>query len=139
MAGGDLTGKGRCDQCGFWKMARPGEGWCLRYAPRPIGELEKVSHWPTTHGGQGCGEFVAPGAGPERVACRDCAYWHKPALGLQPVDRGDKLAGWWAQAGLCVRHAPKPQSEPGARAFWRASHVTNSCAEGILRAEGAKQ
>jgi hypothetical protein len=123
----------RCDQCLFWKMARPGEGWCRRRAPGPANESDRVAHWPTTHGAQGCGEFLQLGAARELVLCGQCRYWRKPAGGLQPVDRGDKTAHWWAQAGLCVRHAPEPISEPGPRAFWRATLGTDSCAEGLLR------
>ena len=123
----------RCDQCLFWKMARPGEGRCLRRAPKPVPESDRISHWPTTHGAQGCGEFVEIGAAFDFVLCGQCRYWRKPAAGLQPIDRGDKPSHWWAQAGLCTRHAPSPVSEPGPRAFWRASHVADSCGEGLLR------
>ncbi len=123
----------RCEQCLFWKVARPSEGWCLRHAPGAASEAERIAHWPTTHGSQGCGEFLATGSAYEMVVCADCRYWRKPAQGLQPVDRGDKPWAWWAQAGKCARHAPTPQSEPGPRAFWRASHATDSCAEGLLR------
>ncbi|MCI4679389.1 hypothetical protein K9U33_12135 [Rhodoblastus acidophilus] len=126
----DMAGKGRCDQCGFWKMARPREGWCRRHAPKPSSVSDRISHWPTTHGGQGCGEFAAADANNEPVACNDCVYWHQPALGLQPVDRGDKLGSWWAEAGLCVRRAPTPVSEPGPRAFWCATHHADGCADG---------
>jgi hypothetical protein len=128
----------RCDHCIFWKMARPEEGWCLRRAPKPAGVAEGIAHWPTTHGAQGCGEFMAAGSAYELVACGDCRYWRRHAQGLQPVDRGDKPAGWWAQAGKCTRHAPAPQSEPGPRAFWRASHVSDCCAEGLALVKTAR-
>jgi len=123
----------RCDQCLFWKMARPGEGRCIRRAPAAASESDRVAHWPTTHGGQGCGEFLPLVAARELVTCAQCRYWRKTAGGLQPVDRGDKHFQWWAQAGLCVRYSPEPVSEPGPRAFWRATHATDSCAEGLLR------
>jgi hypothetical protein len=123
----------RCDQCLFWKMARPGEGRCLRRAPKPVPDSDRIAHWPTTHGGQGCGEFVEIGAAFDIVLCGQCRYWRQPPLGLQPIDRGDKPSQWWAQAGLCTRHAPSPVSEPGPRAFWRASHSADSCGEGLLR------
>ena len=128
----------RCEQCLFWKMARPGEGRCLRRAPAAASEADRIAHWPTTHGAQCCGEFLERGAALEVVACADCRYWRKPAQGLQPVDRGDKPWAWWAQAGKCASHAPAPQSEPGPRAVWRASHETDSCAEG-LRARHAQE
>ncbi len=121
----------RCDHCLFWKVARPTEGWCLRRAPDATGEAERIAHWPTTHGAQGCGEFLPVGSAFDLVTCADCRYWRKPAQGLQPVDRGDKPGAWWAQAGRCARHAPTPQSEPGPRAFWRACHAKDSCAEGL--------
>jgi hypothetical protein len=125
------AGKGRCDQCAFWKMTRPpSEGFCLQHAPRPSYASDVIAHWPITHGRQGCGEFMAADSKPERVTCGRCAFWHRPDLGLQPVDRGDKTGSWWAQAGLCVRHAPRPVSEPGPRAFWCATHEDDSCAEG---------
>jgi hypothetical protein len=126
----------RCDQCFFWKMARPTEGWCTRRAPSPTVEPGRIAHWPTTHGGQGCGEFLHVGAALETIACGACRFWHRPDNGLQPVDKGDKPSQWWAQAGLCCRHAPAPASEPGPRAFWRASHGTDSCAEGMPRPSG---
>ncbi len=135
-AGGQM---GTCDHCVFWKMARPSEGWCLRRAPKAAGEADRIAHWPTTHGQQGCGEFMAAGSAVHMVACADCGYWCSPSQGLQPVDRGDKLLSWWAHAGQCRRHAPQPQSEPGPRGFWRATHATNSCAEGIPRAHGAQE
>jgi hypothetical protein len=126
------AGKGRCDQCALWKITRPpSEGFCLRNAPRPCGAADGIAHWPTTHGRQGCGEFVEADSKPELPACGDCVFWHRPELGLQPVDRGDKPGSWWAQAGLCVRHAPRPVSEPGPRAFWCATHQGDSCAEGV--------
>ena len=129
----------RCDHCIFWKMALPGEGRCQRRAPEVVSEAERIAHWPTTHGAQGCGEFVVSGAAYDLVSCSGCRYWRKPANGLQPVDRGDKPWSWWTQAGLCARHAPAPQSEPGPRAFWRASHASDSCAEGLAPAEHGTQ
>jgi hypothetical protein len=128
---GTWAGTGRCDHCAFWKITRPPlEGFCLRNAPRPCSASDGIAHWPTTHGRQGCGEFTATGSHPKRVACGDCAFWHRPELGLQPVDRGDKPASWWNQAGLCIRHAPRPVSDPGPRAFWCATHQADSCADG---------
>ena len=131
MVTGDETE--RCDACAFWKMARPGEGWCLRRAPAGASESDRVAHWPTTRGVQGCGEYLSASAAYDRVSCGDCRFWRRPANGIQPVDRGDKLAGWWEKAGHCTRHAPVPQSEPGPRAFWRASNAMDACAEGLPR------
>jgi hypothetical protein len=124
---------GRCESCKFWKAARPNEGWCLRLAPHPAGSPDPIAHWPTTHGSQGCGEFAHASAALDIVACRDCRFWDSPENGLHPVDRGDRPAQWWSAAGKCRRYAPAPQSEPGPRAFWRASHADDSCAEGLVR------
>ncbi len=124
---------GRCENCKFWRAARPNEGWCQRLAPHPGYAPDRIAHWPTTHGAQGCGEFTHASAAWDQVACQDCRYWDSPESGLHPVDRGDKPMQWWAEAGKCRRHAPAPQSEPGPRAFWRASHATDSCAEGLSR------
>ncbi len=60
-----------CEQCLFWKMARASEGWCLRRAPSAASEAERIAHWPTTHGSQGCGEFLATGSAYEMVVCAD--------------------------------------------------------------------
>ena len=128
----------KCAVCVFWKMARPGEGACHHYAPLPTYVSDSIAHWPTTHGGQGCGEFVSHGSAYELITCGDCRFWRKPASGLQPVDRADKPLSWWAQAGFCARHAPHPQSEPGPRAFWRATHTTDRCAEAMRRESDQK-
>lgn len=136
MTDGDRAGKGRCDQCAFWKMTRPPvEGACSRNAPRAGATSDVIAHWPTTHGRQGCGEFAAAESNPHPVACGACLYWFRPEIGLQPVDRGDKPGSWWAQAGLCVRHAPTPVSEPGPRAFWCATHQSDFCSEGAPAAK----
>jgi len=119
-----------CANCVFWHRLREHEGDCRRRAPRPATSAEQVAHWPQTHSYQWCGDgavaaSLAPGA-----ACADCFYWRQPSGGLNPVDRGDMPMAWWARAGYCARHAPKPVSEPGARAFWRATHSADACAEG---------
>ncbi|WP_298424152.1 hypothetical protein [Rhodoblastus sp.] len=124
---------GRCDECLFWKMARPTEGWCRKYAPKPASEADRVAHWPTTHGAQGCGEFVEITTKFDFVFCGQCRYWQSSATGILPVDRLDKPAQWWTHAGHCIRYAPEPISEPGPRAFWRATHHTDGCSEGVLR------
>lgn len=130
----------RCDQCLYWTPARPSEGWCRRRAPRPGASADRVAHWPTTHGGQGCGEFAPCGEAaacppsPAVLACGQCRYWRAGPDGLDPVDRADKPLSWWARAGHCLRHAPAPFADPGPRAFWRATHVADSCAEGAAKA-----
>jgi hypothetical protein len=69
--------------------------------------------------------------------CVDCVVWRRPGLGLNPVSRGDMPMAWWARAGQCARHAPRPVSEPGPRAFWRATLGTDCCAEGEPRKSDA--
>ncbi len=123
-----------CAQCLFWKMARPGEGVCQRRAPDPAYDADRVAHWPTTHGVQGCGEFLRQGSAYDLVDCAACRFWRRPALGITPVDRADKPLSWWARAGHCQRKAPEPQSDPGPRAFWRACHESDGCAEGLAPA-----
>ena len=65
------------------------------------------------------------------TSCGQCGHWQtNPDGGLNPTDRNDKRMAWWRQAGLCVRRSPGPSSTPGNRAFWRATHTTDFCAEG---------
>ena len=37
------------------------------------------------------------------------------------MNRGDIPLVWWTHAEISARHAPRPNSEPGPRAFWRAT------------------
>ena len=120
-----------CEACAFWRKLRDHEGLCARHAPETSVRPEEVAHWPQTHGWQGCGEGVAAEAGSIGSYCARCVYWRRPEGGLNPVNRGDMPAAWWAHAGICARHAPYPVSEPGPRAFWRATRDTDFCAEGL--------
>ena len=142
MSGVEGEGEGggqvmeRCDQCLFWKMARPGEGRCLRRAPKPVPEVRSDlaladDTWRAGLRGIRGNRRTAF----DFVLCGQCRYWRKPAAGLQPIDRGDKPSHWWAQAGLCTRHAPTPVSEPGPRAFWRASHVAEFLRGGLAASQ----
>ena len=91
---------------------------------------EQVAHWPQTHSHQWCGDGAVAASPAPGATCANCFYWRQPGGGLNPVDRGDMPMAWWAHAGYCARHAPRPVSEPGARAFWRATHAADACAEG---------
>ena len=112
---------------------REHEGDCRRRAPDPATRAEQVAHWPQTHSHQWCGDGAVAASPTPGATCADCFYWRRPTGGLNPVDRGDMPMSWWARAGHCARHAPKPVSEPGARAFWRATHSVDACAEGRPR------
>jgi hypothetical protein len=125
-----------CEACAFWRKLRDHEGLCARHAPETSVRPEEVAHWPQTHGWQGCGEGVAAEPASIGAHCAVCVYWRRPEGGLNPVNRGDMPAAWWAHAGICARHAPYPVSEPGPRAFWRATRDTDFCAEGLSHDPG---
>ena len=94
---------------------------------------EQVAHFPQTNSRQWCGEGIAAPSLSLGTRCADCLYWRHPDGGLNPVNRGDMPMAWWARAGICGRHAPRPLSEPGPRAFWRATLDTDCCADGAPR------
>jgi hypothetical protein len=125
-----------CAACAFWRKLREHEGVCARHAPEPSVHRDEAAHWPQTHGHEGCGEGVAAEAMSIGSHCADCVFWRRPEQGLHPVDRGDMPMAWWARAGLCARHAPRPVHEPGPRSFWRATQDTDFCAEGLARSPG---
>ena len=118
-----------CETCAFWSRQTSREGACHRHAPQPNLRHQEATHWAETHGSQSCGEWSASG---ERAlpTCADCRYWRRPALGLNPMNRSDMRAGWWEGAGICARWAPGAIGEPGARAFWSATHGLDFCGDG---------
>jgi|HubBroStandDraft_3_1064219.scaffolds.fasta_scaffold70530_3 hypothetical protein len=120
-----------CAACAFWRRLRENEGVCTRHAPQTSIHPEEAAHWPQTRSWQWCGEGVAAEALSIGAQCADCIYWRHSEGGLHPVNRGDMPMAWWAHAGICARHAPYPVSEPGPRAFWRATQDTDFCAEGL--------
>ena len=69
----------------------------------------------------------------DRVALRRLRLLAPSRGRLIPVNRGDMPMAWWAKAGICARHAPSPISEPGPRAFWRATQNADFCGEGLGR------
>ncbi len=127
-----------CAGCAFWRKLREQEGLCARHAPEPSIRPDEAAHFPQTHNWQWCGEGVA--AEPMSIGsrCADCLYWRRPDGGLNPVNRRDMPMAWWAQAGICARHAPRPVPEPGPRAFWRATQGADFCAEGLPRRGAAE-
>ncbi|MDE3174673.1 MAG: hypothetical protein KGM15_01015 [Pseudomonadota bacterium] len=114
----------------FWSQLRLNEGLCRRHPPPSSWRSEEVAHWPQTHSRQVCGEGLVAATRPG-ATCARCLFWRRPDGGLNPVDRGDMLKSWWAKAGLCVRDAPRPTSEPGPRAFWRATADVEGCGDGV--------
>ncbi len=126
-----------CGACTFWRKLRENDGLCCRHAPDASDQPEQVAHWPQTRSWQWCGEGVAAPSQSFGTRCADCAFWRQPDGGLNPVNRGDMPMAWWARAGVCARHAPRPVSEPGPRAVWRATLDTDSCAEGEPRKPAA--
>jgi hypothetical protein len=123
----------RCSECAFWRHKVAIDGSCHRHAPESGKNSEEVAHWPQTRRYQGCGDGEPATSPTPGSTCEFCVFWHRPAGGLRPFNRGDMPMSWWAQAGICVRHAPKPFSEPGARAFWRATSAAEGCGEGRPR------
>jgi hypothetical protein len=120
-----------CAECVYWQQLREREGLCRRYPPYVSGRSDEVAHWPQTHSRQVCGEGrVAQGR--VGATCAVCIYWRSSPTGLNPMDRGDMQKAWWARAGICVRCAPRPNSEPGARAFWPATADVDGCGEGVV-------
>ena len=122
-----------CAACAFWRQVRDSEGVCSRHGPQASTRPEEAAHWPQTHSREWCSEGVAAEALSIGCRCADCRYWRHPDGGLNPVNRGDMPMAWWARAGICALHAPYPASEPGPRAFWRATRDTDFCAEGLSR------
>ncbi|MGB7973068.1 MAG: hypothetical protein WCF81_01680 [Roseiarcus sp.] len=121
-----------CAACAFWRKHGEHQGLCVRHAPDASAHPEEVAHWPETHSSHWCGEGVAADAAPAGPHCKDCIYWRRGGE-LNPVDRGYMLRAWWAKAGICARHAPRPGADPGSRSFWRATQGTDLCAEGLPR------
>lgn len=126
-----------CAECVYWRQGRDNDGTCRRRAPDASARGEDVAHWPQTRGSQGCGDGAAKTSDSVVATCGDCLFWRRPARGFSPFDRGDMPMSWWAHAGFCGRHAPKPTSEPGLRAFWRATSSADGCGEGAKHAPQA--
>jgi hypothetical protein len=124
-----------CQHCTFWEhISSSSEGRCRRHAPAFAEVINDVAHWPLTHAEDSCGEGVGTElAHAEFIKCSTCVYWRHRIGGVDPVQRRDQLEAWWREAGHCVRFAPQPSSEPGARAFWRVSHANDFCFDGSVK------
>ena len=127
-----------CGACAFWRKLRDNDGICCRWAPQATNQPETVAHWPLTYRIDGCGDGVAAARVSPGAACAKCLHWRRPPRGLNPVSRGDMPMTWWARAGHCTRHAPRPVRDPGPRGFWPATLNSDFCAEGAPR-EGDRQ
>jgi len=129
----------RCADCLFWAQFNPTVGLCRRRAPRPAAgnARDTVAHWPETFAEEGCGDGRARGTAPGLLACAGCAFWMQGAAerGLEPMNYNDQRRTWWQQAGRCVRHAPEPLANPGARLLWPATHGNDGCGDGTGRGE----
>ena len=119
-----------CARCAFWQVVHDEDGLCRCRAPEATPRAEEIAHWPRTHGRQGCGDGV-PAQEQSLVKCADCVFWRRYKGGLHPMNRADMPNSWWARAGLCMRHAPRPMTEPGPRSFWRATAESDGCGEGV--------
>jgi hypothetical protein len=121
-----------CGECAFWHQRGPHDGTCRRSAPKPAEAADEIAHWPLTPSRERCGEGVLRnGQTLALVSCGECRFWHtNPGGGIDPQDRRGARRDWWEAAGHCVRHAPRPSSDPGCRGFWRATGLEDSCAEG---------
>lgn len=57
-----------CSECRFFSQYTDDEGWCHRYAPRPIvvAEIPVDAHpvWPLVHVTDGCGDYETRTYGP---------------------------------------------------------------------------
>jgi hypothetical protein len=120
-----------CTECVYWRQSPDKGGLCRRRAPDATVRAEQVAHWPHTEPQQGCGDGVA-GTADRADACASCSFWRRYPGGMHPMNRGDMPNQWWAHAGLCMRHAPKPAIEPGPRGFWRATSESDYCGEGVF-------
>jgi hypothetical protein len=121
----------RCHECACWAELNQLDGSCRRHAPNTSDTVDEVAHWPLTHLDDQCGEAIAAQTATRRgVKCNDCVYWRRPSGGLFPYGRRDQLSEWWKQAGRCTRFSPWPSPNPGARAYWRATHETDGCFDG---------
>jgi len=129
-----MTPASSCRDCAFWTRLGAQDGNCRRNAPYPAEVADQIAHWPMTVSRERCGDGVLHDAlTPIFVSCAKCRFWHtNQGGGLDPQDRGSARRAWWDTAGHCVRHAPRPSSDPGCRGFWRATSATDSCAEGEL-------
>ena len=128
----------RCAKCVFWSPFNAAVGVCRRRAPRPIvgSDHETVAHWPETFAEEGCGDGqVKSAAGTGLLHCQSCLFWMQgsPDGGLEPINYNEQTRAWWRNAGRCVRRAPEPLANPGARLVWPATHAQDGCGQSAAR------
>jgi hypothetical protein len=126
-----------CQACRFWDRKGSTTGSCRRHAPSSSERDHEVARWPETSGADGCGEGEAEipegRAAILTSSCKDCLFWLRPGIGIEPVQRGDRLRAWWEGAGFCRRFAPRPGAAIGGHAFSRITHATDHCFDGRRR------
>lgn len=129
----------RCEECAYWRHAEAPDGHCRLLAPF-AGDYESnvPAHWARTRRDDFCGEWRAKDDIEARrfFFCARCRYWEHVAGGITPIDLADQLPEWWARAGHCKRHPPRPGTLPGAKAHWRATHESDGCCEGAKKIVG---
>lgn len=123
------SGLTHCNVCRFWENGVI-EGACRRHAPATAERSYEIARWPETRALDGCGEGETVNASEKGQVCRSCAYWHRPGNGIDPPRRSDRLGAWWTEAGFCRRYAPRPGSDIGMHAFWRATNAADHCFDG---------
>ncbi len=128
----------KCGACEFWVSGNAHNGLCQHLAPRPTESPNAIAYWPETLEGDTCGEGRPRSELSPIVPCGSCVFWQSSSAvtGVYPVDRLGAPTGWWREAGHCVRYAPGPSSDPGQRGFWRVTHQTDGCAQGLPHAAG---
>ena len=123
-----------CRLCTFWVSDNARNGLCKHSAPRPTEAANQIARWPETFAEETCGESLERVGVATMTACEQCVFWRRPleAGGIYPVDRLGARSEWWHESGHCMRYAPGPSSfGPGPRGFWRVTHRTDGCAEGV--------
>ena len=126
-----------CQACRFWATTNGHNGRCKRNAPQPTESADEIACWPETFLTDLCGQGEGregPAAGMVSVEvahCTDCAFWSAAKDGIYPVDRLGGRVQWGREAGYCKRYSPSPASSSGHRGFWRVTHHSDNCAEGV--------
>jgi len=123
-----------CQACRFWMSTNGQNGNCKRNAPRPTERADEITSWPKTFLNDMCGQGAERSDVAQSILkCEDCAFWSQSIGqdGIYPLDRLGARAEWWRAAGHCKRYSPYPSSSSGQRGFWRVTHSTDSCAEGV--------
>jgi hypothetical protein len=121
-----------CAACVYFPPSPAPGGLCRRHAPAPGQDAFEVARWPRTRPADRCGSgaAVTDGTGPSVVVCRSCVHWLQPKP-VRPDYRQGLGAVWWAMSGNCTRLAPSPSAEEGRHTFWKVTHATDRCGDGV--------